>query len=285
MKQVEIPIPRRYRSISYGVRRSSDCLPDNVLVYDRHKINPRALFFHQSNAFRLIYCIQGKGTICLDENFFDFAPGNLIVMFPWQMHCYMNLELPRRWLFIRAEWEVPESLYRLRNRLLTAGPEEVELLSRMTRIWNECETSSTAWKADYLSGMLTTLVCGLLDRNRNVEENTGKIMHSHGLLEKINSYIYAHMNRQFNIRSMADDLGYSPNYLGSVFKAKFFITLEEYIKNLRIDRAKNLLSGTDRQIGEIAQELGFSSLYSFSNCFRKSTGMAPKIYRRKCLQE
>lgn len=285
MNQIEIPVPRRYKSISYGVRRIEGQLPDNVLVYERHKINPKALFFHQNDCLFLIYCIKGKGTVCLDEGFFDLEPGNLILMFPWQMHCYMNLELPRRWLVIRADWNPPENLYRLRNRLMTARPDEVELLARMTRIWNECETDSTAWKADYLSGMLTTLICGLLDRHRDAEIQVSANLKSHGLLEKINQYIYSHMNRPYNIRIMANDLGYSPNYLGAVFRAKFFITLEEYIKSLRIDHAKKQLSGTDKTISEIASDLGFSSLYSFSNCFRKTAGISPKAYRKKVFSE
>ncbi|MBQ7206900.1 MAG: helix-turn-helix transcriptional regulator [Lentisphaeria bacterium] len=279
MEYPEIPVPRRYRSISSGVRRSSSGLPDNVLVYDRHKINPRAGFFHQNDAFFVIYCVRGSGTVCLDEDFFDFRPGNILLMFPWQMHCYLDLELPRRWLYVRAEWDPPETVYRLRNQLMTARPEEVELLARMARIWNECEESAAAWKADYLSGMTATLVCGLLDRCRNAETVLRPVPGKHRLLEKINGYIYQNLGRPFNIQQMAAELGYSPNYLGAAFKGKYFITLEEYIKTLRIDRAKNRLSGTTLSVGEIAAELGFSSLYSFSNCFRRTTGRSPTEYR------
>jgi AraC-like DNA-binding protein len=281
MELPEIPVPRRYLSINSGVLRSSPSLPDNVLLYERHKINPHAGFFHQNGAFFLVYCACGNGTVCLDEDFFDFRPGNILLMFPWQMHCYLNLEMPRRWLYIRAEWEPPENLYRLRNQLMTARPEEVELLARMVRIWNECGDDSAAWKADYLSGMTTTLVCGLLDRCRRSSPALPPAQNKHRLLEKVNCYIYRNLNRPFNIQTMASQLGYSPNYLGAAFKAKYFVTLEEYIKTLRIDRARNRLSGTSMTISEIASELGFSSLYSFSNCFRRTVGISPSEYRSR----
>ena len=54
----------------------------------------------------------------------------------------------------------------------------------------------------------------------------------------------------------------------------------EYILTLRINRAKNELSYTDRSVKEIAARCGFASPYYFSRCFRQSTGLSPLAYRK-----
>ena len=53
----------------------------------------------------------------------------------------------------------------------------------------------------------------------------------------------------------------------------------EYMKRLRIGRAKDLLSGTNLLIKDIAQLCGFESEYYFSNYFRKNAGLSPTDFR------
>ena len=54
----------------------------------------------------------------------------------------------------------------------------------------------------------------------------------------------------------------------------------EYILTLRLNRAKNELSYTDRSVKEIAARCGFASPYYFSRCFKEETGMSPLAYRK-----
>jgi len=276
-----IPVPRRYVSISSGVRRNGSEMPDNVLIYERHKINPRAGYFHQGAAMLVILCVEGRGTVCVDDVLLDISPGKMVVVFPWQLHCYINLEMPRRWVVVRAEWEPPKNVYCLRNQLLHSNDFDIELFDRMTRIWNECGDAPAIWKGDYLCAMCATLICGLVERCRGAIACVPVPAEKYDVLEKVNRYIHQHLGQPFNIAMLAEALGYTPNYLGAAFKARFFITLEEYIKQLRIDKAKNMLVGTSLSIGEIARKLGYSSLFSFSNRFRQVVGMSPKKYRRK----
>lgn len=72
-----------------------------------------------------------------------------------------------------------------------------------------------------------------------------------------------------------------PTYLGSVFKKSKHTSLLQYISEVRIEAAKELLTTTDLKISEIAEKTGFSDIYYFSKRFKKITGHTPKEYARK----
>lgn len=63
------------------------------------------------------------------------------------------------------------------------------------------------------------------------------------------------------------------------FRAYFGITPTEYLKLMRIRRAKDMLSETDMLIKDIAGYCGFENEYYFSNYFKKNTGMSPTDFR------
>jgi two-component system response regulator YesN len=63
------------------------------------------------------------------------------------------------------------------------------------------------------------------------------------------------------------------------------INFSQYIKNLKISRAKQLLSDTDIKINLIAHKLGFSSARYFGNLFKQETGISPSEWRRKSINQ
>ena len=64
------------------------------------------------------------------------------------------------------------------------------------------------------------------------------------------------------------------------FKKHYGKTPSRVITDLRIQKAKELLSATDCSISQIAEDCGFDNVYYFSNAFKKETGMTPSAYRK-----
>ena len=73
-------------------------------------------------------------------------------------------------------------------------------------------------------------------------------------------------------------LGFSKSYIKSQFKKKMGISVIQYYINLKIDKAKKLLSQQKYTVSEIADILGFSSVYYFSRQFKSQTDMSPTEY-------
>ena len=101
-------------------------------------------------------------------------------------------------------------------------------------------------------------------------------------VEKIQKYISANLNSDDLTRnSVAECMHMNPDYLSNLFHAKFGQTMSSYITNMRIDKAKELLTHTDLSLNEICEQAGFSSCSYFHKQFKKITGSTPQQFRNR----
>lgn len=78
---------------------------------------------------------------------------------------------------------------------------------------------------------------------------------------------------------LAEQAMISEVYFRRVFKENFGVSPKQYIQQLRIAKAKNLLkSNVYSSITTVAEEVGFSNIYQFSTAFKKATGYTPTKY-------
>lgn len=96
---------------------------------------------------------------------------------------------------------------------------------------------------------------------------------------KVMDYVYYHLHMPITISAIGDAIGYSPNYLNSMFKKEKGITISEYIRIQRIETSKRLLIYSEYSISEISSILAFSSESHFIKVFREQTNMTPKQYK------
>jgi len=82
-----------------------------------------------------------------------------------------------------------------------------------------------------------------------------------------------------SVRSISESLGFTENYLCSLFKREVGMTLNKVILNQRIELAKRLLVGKFK-LYEVAERVGFSDPNYFSTVFKKQVGMSPTDFRR-----
>ena len=89
------------------------------------------------------------------------------------------------------------------------------------------------------------------------------------------------VSTRITIDDVAKKFYRSKNDITRQFKKKYNITPHSYLLNLRIDRAKNLLTNSKKSMAEIANYLCFSSEFHFSNTFKKMVGVSPSEFRKK----
>lgn len=82
-----------------------------------------------------------------------------------------------------------------------------------------------------------------------------------------------------SVSLFALQLNMSANYLSDLLKKETGKSAKSHINDYMINKAKNLLLGTDKAISEIAYELGFEYPQGFNKLFKNNTGLTPASYR------
>ena len=98
-------------------------------------------------------------------------------------------------------------------------------------------------------------------------------------VEEVKKNIISKRFTKISLQEIADELGISKEYMQKLFKKYEGISITEYISDIKIEAACNMLRYSDRKIQEIAEYLHYGSVSHFSTAFRKKMHQSPKEYR------
>ncbi|KRE70391.1 AraC family transcriptional regulator [Paenibacillus sp. Soil750] len=114
----------------------------------------------------------------------------------------------------------------------------------------------------------------LFDLRLSVERNRAA-----AVVEKIRSYIEEHIGEDLSLVRLASVIHFNPSYLSRLFKQESGVNLSDYIDEVRVEKAKNLLKQDVLKIAEVGSQVGYETPHSFTRFFKKLTGMTPVEYR------
>lgn len=100
-------------------------------------------------------------------------------------------------------------------------------------------------------------------------------------VQKCVDYIEMHLDQKIRAADLASVVGYTEYYLTHKFKEETGLSINDYVKFAKIERAKVLLKSTDQTVQEVAASLCFSTRNYFSRVFQEVTGETPMEYRAK----
>ncbi|WP_249435640.1 helix-turn-helix domain-containing protein [Paenibacillus sp. Marseille-Q4541] len=101
------------------------------------------------------------------------------------------------------------------------------------------------------------------------------------VIGQVIQYMEEHLHLNVTLREVADELSFSPNYLGAIFKEETGKSYNEYIIALRMEKARTLLQDPKIKVYEVADRVGYRYMPYFSRQFKETYGMTPIEYRRK----
>lgn len=133
------------------------------------------------------------------------------------------------------------------------------------------------WRDSLLSVLLKQVLLEILPRygkGRPMKDPNQKI-------KQIMGYVQEHYCEALTNADVAAHFGYTPTYLGRLFKQHTGTTLHDYIADLRLTSAMEALHDTGIPIGQICHQAGFRDIYHFSKMFKKKIGVTPSQYRKQ----
>jgi AraC-like DNA-binding protein len=170
----------------------------------------------------------------------------------------------------RVELEV--GLERLVEPLLASGVLEPK---GFDRVLEACERESE--HAATVAELLSAYRQSVSDIERTLRHPT-RARHERDTRQAID-FVREHLAEPLTLPQVARVAGFAPDYFTRLFKHKEGMSLGRYVLQLRIERAKQLLSGTPMSVEQVRKVSGFRTRAYFHRAFKKAIGTTPAMFR------
>lgn len=239
---------------------------------------------HGHHHFLLTLITGGEGVQTLNGREIPFGPGDLFLLSPADFHkntlpsggCFTYYGLKFTYELLDARLSELLAMDKL-PLYLHLPPEAAEVGCFLFRqLVAECagEGEQPGSRA-YLQAMVEQLMILALRHMKSEERVCPEAFINRAL-----GYLYSHFSEDITVGDAAAYVGYTPNYFNTCFHKQMGLPFGEYLRQMRLNYAENLLRCSRMPVTEVAYESGFGSLSYFSRCFREQYGIAPQQYRK-----
>lgn len=234
-------------------------------------INTKSASMHSRPHHALYLKLEGKTVYESDGIDYPCDPDHVIFL-PQGSNYHVRFEKPG--IAFRIEFDTIESIYGIRSIHIKNPLDIIHTMIRLENLWLFQKEAYLPRAMSELYGLLAQIhmnICSSYipaDRQKKLEP----AMH---YLEKNFD------NPALRIEHLAQKAGISEAYFRRLFAEVYKISPGQYIRNIRIEKAKALLSGESCSVEEAAVAVGFTNIYHFSRTFRQLTGEKASSYAQK----
>lgn len=242
---------------------------------------------------------RGCNKLFYGQQQYDFDEGVMAFLSPGQILRGESDNIPENidgWmLFIHPDFLWNTSLakkikqydffgYTTNEALFLSDKEETMINGIVENITNEYQTNIDQFSQDIIISHLETLL-NYSERFYQRQFITRKKT-NHQILDRLEILLSDYFNSDDliskglpTVQYISDHLNVSPTYLRSLLKTLTGLNTQQHIHEKLIEKAKEKLSTTDLTVSEIAYELGFEHMQSFSKLFKEKTNQSPLAFR------
>ncbi len=234
------------------------------------------------NEYQLLYVTEGMGILhsaSVPEAL--LKAGDLFLLFPGEWHSYHPLKKTgwkSYWIGFRGknmDDRVRAGFLSPQKPIYHVGYSA--MVNDMYQFGLKTAKEEAAYVQQTLAGVVNLLIGLMYSLERNIVLNTN---HEHvDMVNKARLRIRESLEADLTIQQIAAEMGVSYSNFRKLFKEYTGISPSLYQQDLRLQRAKELLTTTDLSIKQIAYQLRFDSPDYFSSKFKAKTGMKPSAFR------
>lgn len=212
----------------------------------------------------LHYVVKGFGTFERDGKTHRVKPGEIFVIPPYEETYYQaDEERPWRYIWIGFTATQPLPSVFLQAVIRCSGVGAVfEGMHRCHEMGNGCSA--------FLAGKLWELIAVLLDQSVPEADYVDRALNC--------------MNAEYatgiTVQEIADRLNLDRSYFSTIFKEKMEISPRDYLKNLRLQRAAELILRHGVSPSTAGVSVGYGDIYHFSKAFKQHFGQSPRSYQK-----
>lgn len=249
--------------------------------------HPKSYYFNPQKGrvlseYQFVYISKGKGVFESESTKKRaIAKGQIMILFPGQWHSYQPLkDIGWNEYYIGFEGSIIDSIIKKsfissQNQVLDVGTSEelVNLFSTAIRVAKEDKKSAQQYLAGIVFHILGMILA--LSQNKNYEARE-----STQVIERAKIIMGENIHKYIDVKEIASKLGTSYSWFRKFFKEYTGYAPAQYFQELKLRKAKELLTETNLPIKEIAYELNFSSIEYFLSFFKQRVNITPSEYRK-----
>ena len=103
-------------------------------------------------------------------------------------------------------------------------------------------------------------------------------------LRQARDLVQGQFSENLSLQDIALAVGVHPAHLARSFRQQYDCTIGDYVRNLRMEQARQQLATTDTPLCDIALAIGYSDQSHFATAFKRHTGVTPTQFRKMCRQ-
>ena len=235
---------------------------------------------HWHDYYELEILLEGTATHSFGDKVCNLSKGNSYLITPIESHG-IEFTSPAKMLNFRFNVDfLPEKLSDFMSSLNNATvnfdePEIDYILTRLDKIFEDKFVSS--FHHELIQSIISEIIILFIRKLDKKKSSNIKIP----LVQQAIKIINKNFRNDLSLKEVADELSVTPKYLGSIFMKNLNINFNDYLNNLRLKYACNLLLSTDCSIKEIAYNSGYNSEQYFLYMFKKQIHLTPSEYRKK----
>ncbi|MGN0333350.1 MAG: helix-turn-helix domain-containing protein [Lachnospiraceae bacterium] len=293
--------------MSVNQLRYAESFPEEFSI--KHKISPMTekKTFHLHRQLEIVFALSGNLKCRFENSTVDIPQYGIILLDQMNLHYIFkdgdSGNCDRYVLYFSSNYisklSSPEInllecflLCRKRQKYTLAVPEErrkgfIHLMEQMNEFQNNSDPTapqSFGWNLHikFLLGQFLLLINQLYIEQYGAASSIVQSQHS-DMVYQIYDFIEKYYSEDLNTDEIARQFGISKTQLYYIFKEVSGMTVNDYLVEYRIARAKELLINSTHSVEMISQETGYGNLSSFSRIFKSKTGCSPLQYRKKYL--
>ena len=146
-----------------------------------------------------------------------------------------------------------------------------------------CHQELTLANEYYIQGCLYFILAEIVFAMQANYDDLDK--NDNGYIDKAVSYIIKSEFRNLDVYHLAKHLSISYNYLYKLFQSKLNTSPQQFILNMKMSKARELLAKSDLSIESISYACGYKNPFAFSRAFKNSNTVSPRDYRKLCKKD
>lgn len=280
MKGIKMPISRFNNTVNSN-SISPETLTSKLLYVSYSEYNHDWLSLLHTHKFsEMFYVINGKGKFQVEQEYYEITKDDFLIVNPNVLHTeYSDPDFPLEYIIIGVENLSFTFSQKKDHTVFHCTNQQKELLYFMNSMMYELQKKEVQYE-EVCQHMLDVLIIKLMRIANFTFQITSSSKINHECL-KLKQYMDSCYSQDITLDSLASISHLNKYYLSHVFKQYFGCSPINYLCQVRLNAAQELLESTDYSISDIAQICGFSSQSYFAQSFLKCFKETPRSYRNR----